>query len=208
MTVFHVLLALHVLGGSVALLVGPVPMLTRKGGLLHRKAGLVFAVAMGLGSVSAFVLALFVHNKLLLTIAVLTSFLIFTGVRAAWFRHGLRPSWNDGAACLLLICFGAWLLWRSAMPLDATGLFFGSGSLVLAVRQWQLLRAARPNWLLAHIAGMGGAYVATATAFLVVNLSFLPEPIVFIVPTVIGTMMIIWAVKRHATRPAIQVGHA
>jgi hypothetical protein len=207
MTMFQVLLALHVLGGGVALLVGPVPMLARKGGPLHRRAGLVFSTAMGAGSVSAFVLALIVGNTLLLTIAVLTAFLIFSGVRAAWFRRGLHPGWSDGAACLLMACFGSWLLWRSASPIDATGLFFGTGSLVLAARQWQLLRAARPNWLLAHIAGMGGAYVATLNAFLVVNLSFLPKAVVFIVPAAVGTLVIIRAINHHAVRPITQARH-
>lgn len=208
MTLFQVLLAFHVLGGGTALLVGPLPMLARKGGPLHRRAGLVFSTAMGAGSASAFVLALIVGNTLLLTIAVLTALLIFSGVRAAWFRRGLHPGWNDGAACLLLACFGSWLLWRSAWPLDATGLFFGTGSLILAARQWRLLRAARPNWLLAHIAGMGGAYVATLNAFLVVNLRFLPRAVVFIVPAAVGALVIIWAINHHAVRPTTQARRA
>lgn len=205
MSVFQILLGLHVLGGSVALLVGPIPMLARKGGSLHRKAGLVFCIALGCGSVSAFVLAIAVHNDLLLTIAVLTAFLILSGMRAVRFKRGANPSWMDEVAHLSLACFGGWLLWRSVSPLDVTGLFFGVGSLALAGRQWQLQHTSRPDWLLAHIAGMGGAYLATVTAFLVVNFSFLPKPITFIVPTVIGTVFITWASIHHAARPNRQV---
>ncbi len=200
MTGIELLLGLHVLGGSVALLVGPVPMLVRKGGVLHRKAGLVFSGAMGCGAASAFVLALVVHSTLLLTIAVLTAFLIFTGLRAASFRRGTRPRTMDGMSCLLMTGFGIWLLWRSVSVPDVTGLFFGVGGLVLAGRQWHLQRAPHPDWLLAHIAGMGGAYVATVTAFLVVNIGFLPKPVTFIVPTIIGTLLITWASIRHALR--------
>ena len=200
MTAFAPLLWLHVAGGSVALLIGPVPMLARKGGHLHRRAGLVFCTAMGCSAASAFVLALAVHSNLLLTIAVLTAFLILSGVRAAAFRRGKHPVWLDEVSCLLLAGFGVWLLWRSTVPQDVTGLFFGAGSLILAARQWQQQRAARPDWLLAHIAGMGGAYVATVTAFLVVNVAFLPKPVTFIVPTIIGTLLITWASIRHATR--------
>ena len=207
MAAFDVLLALHVIGGSVALMTGPAPMLSRKGGPLHRQTGFVFAAAMGLASVSAFALALVVSNRLLLAIAVLTAFLIISGLQAARFRHGVRPGRADEALALLLACFGMWLLWGSASPADATGLFFGAGSLVLAARQWLLLRADRPDWLLAHIAGMGGAYTATVTAFLVVNLGFLPKPVIFIVPTVAGTAMITWASIRHAARPAHRAGH-
>ena len=207
MAAFDVLLALHMIGGSVALMTGPAPMLSRKGGPLHRRMGFVFAAAMGLVSVSAFALALVVPNRLLLTIAVLTAFLIVSGLRAARFRYGVRPGRADEAFALLLACFGMWLLWHSASPVDATGLFFGVGSLVLAARQWLLLRADHSDWLLAHIAGMGGAYTATMTAFLVVNLTFLPKPVVFIVPTVVGTAIITWASIRHAARPARSAGH-
>ena len=202
MSVFQILLALHVLGGGVALLVGPIPMLARKGGALHRKAGLVFCAALGCSSVLAFALALTVGNEVLLTIAVLTAFLIFTGLRATRFRRGARPAAADDAAGLLLACFGGWLLWRSVSPLDVAGVFFGAGSLLLAARHRQTLRAARPDWLLAHIAGMGGAYLATMTAFIVVNLSFLPRPVTLIVPTVIGSMLITWASVRNAARPS------
>ena len=199
MLAFHLLLGIHVFGGSIALLVGPVPMLTRKGSPIHRQAGHVFVSALGLASFSAFVLALIVRDRLLLTIAVLTAFLVLSGLRSARFRHAARPGWADDAICLLLACFGAWLLWRTASPPEATGLFFGAGSLVLAARHWRLLHAAQPDWLLAHLAGMGGAYIATVTAFMVVNVGFLPKPVVFIVPTIIGTILITWASTRHAT---------
>ena len=50
---------------------------------------------------------------------------------------------------------------------------------------------------------MGGAYVATATAFMVVNLSFLPHAMVFIVPSTVGTMLITWVSIRHAAHPGL-----
>ena len=202
MSVFHVLLAIHVPASGIGLLAGPVSMLARKGGRLHRQAGLVFSKAMGCSVVSAFVLALFIRDKMLLTIAVLTAFLILSGLRSARFRRGAKPGWSDDAACLVLACFAGWLLWSSLPLRDVTGLFFGAGSIALALRQWHLQHATRPDWLLAHIAGMGGAYLATVTAFVVESLGFLPKPVAFIVPTTIGTILITWASIRHAARPA------
>ncbi|HQU02462.1 MAG TPA: hypothetical protein PLI12_08445 [Acetobacteraceae bacterium] len=195
-----ILLGLHVVTGSIALLLGPVPMLSRKGGRVHRKAGFIFSGAMACSAAAAFVLALVVHSNLLLTIAVLTGFLIFCGVRAPRFRRGASPHLIDDLACLLLAGFGFWLLWRGAAPFDVTSIVFGVGSLILSARQWQQLRSVRPDWLLAHIAGMGGAYTATVTAFLVVNIGFLPKPVIFIAPTLIGTALIAWTSVRHASR--------
>ena len=193
------LLVAHVIGGGVALLAGPIPMLSRKGSVLHRRWGWLFTWSMGGSALAAFPLALIVHDRLLLTISLLTAFLILSGVRAAAFQRGTRPGWADWAATLCLAGFAAWLLSRSVQPLDITGLFFAAGSLALSARQIHLLRVANPQWLLAHIAGMGGAYLATMTAFLVVNLTFLPKPVTFIVPTLIGTALIVWAITRYAS---------
>lgn len=44
---------------------------------------------------------------------------------------------------------------------------------------------------------MGGAYIATVSAFLVVNVSFIPQPILFIGPTLPGTPLIVWAGIRN-----------
>lgn len=200
MTGFQILLAAHILGGAVALLCGPVPMLSPKGGRLHRKAGQVFVIALGFSCFSASCLALLVGSKLLLTISVLTGFLIATGLRALRFRRGNRPNLGDDACCLLLSGFAVWLFRHSIAPIEVTGLFFAGLSLALAARQWRLLHTARPDWLLAHIAGMGGAYTATVTAFLVVNLRFLPAPVTFIVPTLVGTLLLVQASTRYAMR--------
>ncbi|MBL6454842.1 hypothetical protein JMJ55_05870 [Belnapia sp. T6] len=200
MTATTFLLVLHIMGGFAGLLAGPVPMLAKKGGRLHRRAGWVFAGGMGLSALAAFPLALIAGNRLLLTIAVLTGFLVVTGMRAVRFRHGARPGAGDAALCLLLAGFGAWLLGTSLDPMNVTGLAFGAGSLVLAARQWRTQRAARPDWLLAHIIGMSAAYLATLDAFLVVNLHFLPKAVVFLAPSLLGTILIAWVAAQHVAR--------
>jgi uncharacterized membrane protein YeaQ/YmgE (transglycosylase-associated protein family) len=52
------------------------------------------------------------------------------------------------------------------------------------------------NWLAHHIAGMGGSYIALVTALLVVNVG--PSPlIVWFVPSIVGTPLILWIVGRR-----------
>ncbi len=63
-----------------------------------------------------------------------------------------------------------------------------------------LVFTVRPDWSLAHIAGMGGAYTATVTAFLVVNIGFLSKPVIFIAPSLIGTALIAWMSVRDTSR--------
>src|SRR5918992_1094139 len=52
----------------------------------------------------------------------------------------------------------------------------------------------RRGWLRLHIAGMGGSYIALVTALLVVNLGE-ALPIVWFVPTIVGTPILVWLVN-------------
>jgi len=72
----------------------------------------------------------------------------------------------------------------------------------------------RPGWLRRHIAGMGGSYIALTTALLVVNLGQ-SLPIVWFLPTIVGSPLIAWVIsevdagrrprsRREATRGPAQ----
>ena len=105
------------------------------------------------------------------------------------------------------IAFSFWLLWLGVADLDALALFFGAGGWILAVRQWRTLRQLRPNWLIVHLTSMGAAYIATVTAFLVVNITFLPRPVVFIVPALVGTILVSYAaIRRYDSAPGSLAG--
>lgn len=86
---------------------------------------------------------------------------------------------------------------------------FGSVAIVFGgialLRVWQTTRSFRtlPDdkayWLYAHIIGMWGGYIATLTAFLVVNVHFLPSVLVWLLPTVVGVPLIISVLRRRRT---------
>jgi uncharacterized membrane protein YeaQ/YmgE (transglycosylase-associated protein family) len=64
----------------------------------------------------------------------------------------------------------------------------------------------RRGWLPRHIGGMGGSYIALITALLVVNLGE-ALPIVWFLPTIIGSPIIAWVINevdagRRPRRPA------
>jgi hypothetical protein len=55
----------------------------------------------------------------------------------------------------------------------------------------------RKHWLYTHIGNMGGGYISTWTAFLVVNIDFLPNIVVWLLPTVIGIPLIAYAIRKQ-----------
>jgi amino acid transporter len=62
----------------------------------------------------------------------------------------------------------------------------------------------RQYWLRAHIARIVGAYIASMTAFLVVNQSFfpnfIPEVIYWILPTFVLTPLIVYWIRKFAKK--------
>src|SRR5437867_9340159 len=58
------------------------------------------------------------------------------------------------------------------------------------MRRVRWAAADRNAWWFAHMAGMLGSYVATVSAFSVVNFTFLPIAVRWLWPTVIGTPLI------------------
>jgi uncharacterized membrane protein len=199
MSAFHALLMVHIGTGTIALISGPVPMLSRKGSRLHRRAGIVYAWSMTVAAFSAFALAL--GSARFIGLAALTLFLIFVGARAIGFRRNHKPSSADKIACSASGLVSAWLFWRGIVSGDAISVFFGLGGTALAWRQWYRLGNLATNWLAVHLTSMGAAYVATLTALLALNLRVVPSVVVFILPTLIAIPVLRSAAFRYGDRP-------
>lgn len=207
-----VLRALHIAAGFTALVVAPGAMIARKGGQWHRRWGWVYAGAMAIVAATAVGLATIRPNPLLLLLAVFSFYLAFSGVRVL--RRRRRPGTRgavagegragvlDWGAAGLALASGMALLtlavWPRAAERGVSGvapvpLVLGALAVALAAREIRSLRRppADPRaWWYQHMGRMLGAYIATVSAFPVVNLTALPPAARFLWPTVIGTPLI------------------
>ena len=204
--IFSAVLGLHIAAGFTALLVGVTAMVSRKGEKLHRRSGLVYVWAMVVVFASAVILALYGSDTFLLAIAVLSFFLTFTGYRALGQKtpqQGAKPlDWLVSSVTLL---FGlGLLLWGSGVLglFDFLAVFFGITTVALALGSLRRFRSTpkRGEWFFSHIVGMLAAYIATFTAFAVTNITFLPPVLVWVMPTVIGTLGIILTTRHYRTK--------
>jgi hypothetical protein len=67
----------------------------------------------------------------------------------------------------------------------------GAFSYSFALRGYLAAKRRRPGWLPRHVAGQGGSYIAMTTALLVVNFGA-TNPVVWVLPTLVGTPLIAW----------------
>jgi len=199
------ILYLHIAAGSVALASMLIPILTRKGGLVHRRAGWVFVCAMATVSVTALVLSgarLFFDPRpearnagfFLLAVSVLTGNAVSTGVRVLRFKTRTTPHvhwWDTGLPAVLTVfsvALGAYGVWRGQvlfMAFSAIGLLSGVGVL----RYWLRIPTTRMHWWFEHMSAMLGGCIAATTAFLVVNAGNMGlwPMVAWLSPSIIGT---------------------
>lgn len=207
--IFQAHLWTHIVTGMVALVVAPAAMLTRKGGWWHRRWGQIYFWSMAGVAGTALVMSAMRSGLFLGLVAVFSFYLAFTGVRAL--RRN-RPDarathWDWGASLIAflgsvgLILFGGWTL-AAGHAFGVVALVFGGIGGGLAGRDlWHFWHPhdAPHAWFFTHLNRMLAAYVATVSAFSVVNFSFLPPVVRWLWPTVVGTVGIaLWA--RHYRR--------
>ena len=224
------LLALHIAGGSAALLSMAIPLIAKKGGRAHRQAGWVFVAGMALVSITALLLSgwrFFFDPRpgvrtgalFLFYIAILTAAGVSTGIRVLRVRRRAThapAAWDIGISALLLgtsVGMAGYGL-ASRLPLfvafSVVGLLSGGSQLAY----WLRTPTHHMHWWFEHMSSMLGSCIAATTAFLVVNAEGFgagnDSLVVWLAPTIIGTPAIaIWTAyyrRRFATSAAAPRG--
>ncbi len=195
-----VLLVIHITAGSIALLSAMVPLVTKKGGNIHKKAGRVYALAMAVVVITAFPLAIISPDIFLLIIAIFSGYLVFAGWRFAA-SHGAKPDRVDYAAVGVMAATGVGMWIYGAyigFSGDSMGIVLGVFGIVaigLSIadaqfhRQWTPGAAGR---IQRHLTNMLAGTIATITAVLVTNWESDPAWIAWVLPTFVITPLIVW----------------
>jgi hypothetical protein len=207
---FSFVLWIHIVCGCIALVVAPGAMLTRKGGTWHRRWGLLFVGSMAVVAATAAVMSVLRSGLFLGLVAVFSFYFVFTGVRVLKRKSPNAPvprldwiaSAGTLAACLGLTLYGAWHVVHG----DGFGtVALGFGLLGSGMAGADLYRFAHPPeapraWFFSHMQRMLGAYIATVTAFSVVNLEVGPPLLHWLGPTGVGSIGIAVWVRTYKRR--------
>lgn len=196
-TLFSILLVIHIASGFTALIVGIIPMIARKGGKLHNRSGKIYFWAMFGVFISSQPMAYIKGNEFLFTIGIFSFYLALSG-----FRFARKKGWDQLQAfdkSYMLITFITSLvmlgytIYYALNGSIASAIILGIFGLICLVFSGSDLRrigkkGAPKRWIILHIIRMIGAYVATFTAFAVTNINFLPDLVLWIGPTIIGSI--------------------
>lgn len=207
----------HVAGGAVALAVMLVPLISRKGGKTHRRAGQIYALAMLVAVASAWGsigLRLLTGRysgigglAFLGLVGLLALENLVYGMRVLKQKGRLAPHTHlgDRALSAMSALVGAGALVYGLYSGTILFIAFGALTAIMGVdhlREMARAPQSKRFWWYAHLGNMVGACIATLTAFLVFNFTTSlggPAWMVWLAPTAVGVPAItLWT--RHYKR--------
>ena len=199
-----ILLSIHILAGSVALVSAALALSTEKGKKFHVLIGKAYFWSMVIIFLTALPMSIITGNVSLFLIAIFSFYLAFSGVRFAKNRTGV-PTRLDLIAVnfMFLSGVGMWIL-AIIFFIDNDSQFitltvFGFLALFLGYGDFQTFKdqtAIGKGRIAKHLTNMMGATIAVVTAVLVVNPPTNPEWVWWILPTVLITPVIFWWNKK------------
>lgn len=200
MTVFTILLWVHIISGSTSLITGSIVMILKKGGKYHKTFGKIYYFSM-LVAVAAAIPMCFIHpNLFLFIISIFSGYMTLSGRRYVHIKSDHDVSIQDWILAGLMAIFGTLLIGIGVKNL-LNGYTFGIVLIVLGIISITFVIRDYKNFtgqnnahnfdITTHIQRMIGSYIASTTAFIVVNNTIMPNVVAWLIPTLIFLPLII-----------------
>ena len=196
----QILLPIHILAGTIALLCAALAVSSEKGKRLHVLAGRAYFWGMATIFLTAIPMSIITSNIFLFLIAIFSFYLAFAGMRFARNRKGVATTLDWTAVGLMILSgLGMWIL--SAIYFSNNNsqyivlLVFGFLAIALGYadfRSYKNKTATGKKRLSRHLTNMMGGTIAVITAVLVVNVDLEPAWVWWVIPTLLITPVIFW----------------
>lgn len=197
-----IIIYVHAFFGGIGLIAGTAIMFSKKGNLLHKKLGKIFSLGMLASSVLSLFICMFPnhHNSFLLMIGIFTIYMILIGNRVVKYkRKGYKNSLDKLISGIMLITSIMMIvltvyqkIFHNNFPILL--LIFGILGLFMSYKDFVFYKNENRHkkWLISHVGKIVGAYIASITAFLVAGAGFSNNFYAWILPSIIGTIYIIF----------------
>ena len=206
MELFNILLTIHVACGGISILLGLIILLTVKGNQGHKRIGNIYFYAMLVAAILALPMSYLHPSYFLFIIGVFTSYMLLTGKRYLKKRSLSDVTPVDWLLTIIMLLFGAIFIGMGIQDIFQSKYFgivfivFGGLSLLFVGQDYINFKgrsSVKNFWLTTHLQRMIGSYIASVTAFLVVNNTFLPGVVAWLLPTIILVPLIIYWSRKH-----------
>lgn len=210
------------LAGALALLFGLLAIVLRKQTPRHKPIGRIYFWSMAFVFISALYMASVKFNPFLLGVAFFSFYASLTAYRALRLKElhlGQRPTLLDwgiegcfGLAHLVFVGFAMFQFYRGHWEMALVALLFGLFGLNGNWNTWKRFTRKpkfRRYWLLAHLGGMLGSYIAAITAFVVNNADWFPVPqlVLWLGPTLLILPFIIREGRKQQSEGGLFAEH-
>ena len=193
-----ILLSIHILAGTIALLCAALAVSSEKGKKFHVLSGRTYFWCMVGIFLTAIPMSIINSNTFLFLIAIFSFYLAFAGMRFAKNRKGIATTIDWIAVSLMILSgLGMWALaityFISNNSQYITLLVFGFIALALGYGDYRSHKnkaATGKERIAKHLTNMMAGTIAVITAVLVVNVNIEPIWIWWVLPTVVITPII------------------
>lgn len=201
----QILLFTHIIAGSIGLVSGSIILSLKKGVQYHKLLGKIFFFTMVVSMCCSLPISIKKSNLFLFIIAIWTLYMLITGLRALKKINIAKVDVWDWIISIIMMLFGVILAGYGVIAvikgssMGWVAVVFGAISLLFVLTDFRFYRAEgkyKNQFLIIHIQRMVGAYIASLTAFLVVNNTVLPNVVAWLLPTVVIVPLIIYWIKR------------
>ena len=208
-TIFNILLIIHIITGISGLVTGTINISRKKGDELHKNIGVFYFFSMLINGFTALLMSVLHLNLFLFIVGVFSIYLVFTGQRYLLFKKmnkGEKAEVLDWALSIFMLLFGivfvfyGLYLFTEGPDLGLVLVVFGFISIRMAANDYNNYKGRNNTknfWLIVHIQRMIGSFIAAITALIVVNNTFLPEIVAWLLPTVVLIPLILMWTKKY-----------
>ena len=193
-----ILLPIHILAGTIALLSAVLAVSSEKGKRLHVLSGRTYFWGMATIFLTAIPMSIISRDIFLFLIAIFSFYLAFAGMRFARNRKGVATTLDWIAVSLMILSgLGMWILAAIFFANDNSQyivlLVFGFLAITLGYADFRSYKNNSAKGKVRksrHLTNMMGGTIAVITAVLVVNSPFEPEWVWWVLPTALITPVI------------------
>jgi len=206
--IIKIIIYIHVITGTLAMIAGTVSMIARKGSNIHKKSGLLFFYSLLISDVISLIVAVMPEheNPFLFCIGVFTLYLIMGGYLALRYKQKIVNLTVDKILSGTMLITGLVMIFYPIIQFGKFNIVLGIfGMIGITMSLIDFNRYRNPTklceqYLQLHLSKMIGGFIASITAFIVAN-GVLSGLIGWLSPGVIGGLVIAyWTIKLNRKR--------